>query len=68
MKEINLKPCPFCDGEAEISIGRNSFQDAEIECTKCYANIGCYDNHGDDESAKELNIKDSVKHWNKRSK
>lgn len=29
MEEIELKPCPFCGGEAEINVDREAVEDTE---------------------------------------
>lgn len=38
MKNIELKPCPFCGGEAEISHGRFDGKDTSyVVCKRCMA-------------------------------
>lgn len=40
MKETELKPCPFCGGEAEIKKGKINLDDyVQVHCTKCGASI-----------------------------
>jgi Lar family restriction alleviation protein len=38
-KEVELKPCPFCGGEAEISEGTN--RSWEVTCLNC--GVGTYE-------------------------
>ena len=38
MENINLKPCPFCGMDAELTLRGNAFtkkRNAEIKCTNC---------------------------------
>lgn len=39
MSEINLLPCPFCGGEAEL-VGRRHW----VRCKRCAVESGYYDN------------------------
>ena len=54
MKEIELKPCPFCEGKAEIT----SYHNAAIfvQCTDCYATFPHFD-------SKE----EAIEAWNRRA-
>ncbi len=47
MEEIELKPCPFCGGEAEINVDREAVEDTEkrhwaytVVCKRCCATSG----------------------------
>lgn len=62
----DLKPCPFCGGDAMSSQGLSSFEDCEISCIKCDANGGNFDNHGDDAGAYQENYRDALTAWNTR--
>ena len=54
MSETELKPCPFCGGEAKLNIGKISLYDGiyptkyelrvsvAIKCTQCYMSEGEY--------------------------
>lgn len=54
MKEIELKPCPFCGGEAKIK--KNILnEDIYVECRSCYSRT---DGFGIAEYA--------IEQWNKR--
>jgi Lar family restriction alleviation protein len=37
---VNLKPCPFCGGEAESYVSRT---DALVRCERCPADMGVFD-------------------------
>ena len=64
-----LKPCPFCNGEAEIiiSVGRtNTFP--YIECTKCKAYMGSRNSSWSADKG-QLNFEteeEAIKMWNTR--
>ena len=72
IENIELKPCPFCGGEAKASSWHNCnypIMEARIECTKCYAQsgtesagnkLGCHD------ASNGLHIKKAADIWNKR--
>lgn len=54
MKEIELKPCPFCGGEAKIK--KNILnEDIYVECRNCYSRT---DGFGITEYA--------IEQWNRR--
>lgn len=36
MKKAELKPCPFCGGEAELLIDESKYYKSAVICTKCY--------------------------------
>ena len=54
MKEIELKPCPFCEGKAEITSYHNAV--IFVQCTDCYATFPHFD-------SKE----EAIEAWNRRA-
>ena len=59
-KNSNLKPCPFCAGDAELHTKRGFHQEligAWVQCKECCVNTPTYQT---EESA--------VEHWNSRKK
>lgn len=63
---MELKPCPFCGGEASLSEGRkNSMPHAYVECLECGASS--------DISEKPVlkyntdSVDEVIEKWNKRS-
>ena len=38
-KLMDLKPCPFCGGEAQIVFADNEIQAYFIECKKCAVSV-----------------------------
>lgn len=69
MSDIELKPCPFCGGEAiirtqiiQISDGVPAYQNARVECKKCRATSSTFidkDNNG-------MHIFSVIEAWNRR--
>jgi Lar family restriction alleviation protein len=59
MTPEQLKPCPFCGGEAEIKDMRDNR--IHIKCFKCLCQFGEVWN-------KNGGINELIKAWNKRSK
>ena len=58
--KIELKPCPFCGGEAELKIietmtHSSLYRENEVYCLDCYATTDKY-------TTQEL----AIKAWNKR--
>lgn len=47
---IELKPCPFCGGNAYIGNGRTW-----VRCVECGAETGCYDTE-----------EEAIEAWNRR--
>ena len=65
-----LKPCPFCGGEAEIVVGMHHFSDAKVCCTECYAESGLFDEsggYGRGEALEKKNRLAAASAWNKRA-
>ena len=52
-----LKPCPFCGGEAELLIVPGKQTKWVIRCRKCFANNGAF-----------VSDHDAVEAWNRRAK
>ena len=61
--EPELKPCPFCGGEAEAHRGLQATQDIEIRCKKCAASTGNYD----DWHEVHENLAEAAEAWNRRA-
>jgi len=68
-EHINLLPCPFCGGKAEIAIGEHNFYDAKIRCSNCSAEGPLFDDNYDRElnQSSLANTEEAAKHWNSRS-
>lgn len=73
MTDLDLKPCPFCDGEAELDTlqGFRPFDGGPIEdrvvvyCLSCSADMGeCYSDHGELSTSQLKEI--VVNMWNRR--
>lgn len=70
-----LKPCPFCGGEAIIRIHKERSSMFEylgygenaacVACTKCGCNTGYYLPHYDQDE--NYHIKQATKAWNRRA-
>lgn len=60
MKEIELKPCPFCGGEAKMHKLREFASLYTVNCTShwCYATYGGYEH---------VTAIDAAKKWNTRA-
>ena len=56
MKETELKPCPFCGGEAKLE--KADMGCWKIKCTKCPCDFGRY---------WYLRKRDAKKAWNRRA-
>lgn len=61
-----LKPCPFCGGEAYFQEKYHVFQDIEIGCSDCTASGPLFNEYGDNDDALEKNRANAIKHWNTR--
>lgn len=53
INNIELKPCPFCGGEAQVL---NVVHHYMVCCTKCYGMVGLFDKE-----------RSAIKAWNRRS-
>lgn len=55
---MELKPCPFCGGEAEVSYGYTFGAEYQYQpnCTKCYCSLGIYDSE-----------EEAIEAWNRRT-
>ena len=65
-----MKPCPFCGGEAEMLIGMHHFSDAKVSCKNCSAESGLFDESEGFERSDELagrNADAAAKAWNTRT-
>lgn len=61
-----LKPCPFCGGEAELSCGfYNAVDYATVMCTDCGAKI-CFDSDHDPELTFDAMEEAAIRDWNRR--
>ena len=59
-----LKPCPFCGGKAEISVGRFDGKDTSfVLCTKCEARGEFFV-----VSPKYASDEKAIEAWNRRAK
>ena len=64
---IELKPCPFCGGEAKlitsITVGAHAKPIARVYCTDCKISLSWFcDNNNDG-----MFIEEAVNAWNKRA-
>lgn len=65
--EIELKPCPFCGGEAEFSSGYcNDLNYARVDCTNCSAGVYNDSDRDPDATIDELE-KSVLEDWNRRT-
>ena len=55
MQEIELKPCPFCGGEAEVNLFLGNYC---VTCTNCMGAIF---------PAKGMTREEAIETWNTRS-
>lgn len=55
MTEIELKPCPFCGGKAEVTVFLGNYM---VACTACPASIF---------PCKGMTKDEAVKTWNRRA-
>lgn len=75
MKEIELKPCPFCGGEAEVKKTKIYYDDAvQIHCTECNVhttalpfNCKMYFDGKNGYMTEQTAIERTVKKWNRRA-
>lgn len=56
MSEIELKPCPFCDGQAEVVRVTDKYPNYVINCHKCRISTAWY-----------ADVKQLSEFWNKRA-
>lgn len=59
----DLKPCPFCGGEARLDIGKMVFTDAEVSCEGC----GTCGPNCDDGAGQEASTRLAIAAWNTRA-
>ncbi|MGN0553360.1 MAG: Lar family restriction alleviation protein [Oscillospiraceae bacterium] len=64
MREIKLKPCPFCGGEVELEHVDNEFY--MISCSKC-SSATSFGYTYKDGTARDATRAETVKAWNRRS-
>lgn len=64
VKQEELKPCPFCGGEAALICGEHAFVDFKVRCThdNCWAESGLF--NGPDSNT---NRSETIAAWNRRS-
>lgn len=75
MNEIELKPCPFCGGKAEIRRCKVYLDEAmEVHCTECgtsqpkeLTNHRMYTNGGEIFMTEEMAIEKITSRWNRRA-
>ena len=63
-KDVNLKPCPFCGGEAKLII-KKSFDNVLVQCSKCYCRTPYCDNPFEYKNIYERK-ESAIKIWNRR--
>lgn len=63
MAMTELKPCPFCGGEAEITEYHLSY---EVECSACEATLATSFSIYADDDEKSSVRNELVKAWNRR--
>ena len=62
---LTLKPCPFCDGEAEVVIDKYEYTtEIYVQCNECFCKTDTYVNIRD--RTDEECIKYAVEDWNRR--
>ena len=59
--ETELKPCPFCDGEAEIDYALLDFGCRGVHCNNCGVYVFDYDSYGFDYDPEK-----AIEKWNMR--
>lgn len=72
IKRRTLKPCPFCGGEAKITLGEYSrpeegYEYYEIQCKECFASVTGESRNTYREDIGKA-IFSAVDKWNKRTK
>ena len=65
-KNVELKPCPFCGGQAEVRQFANPKNWYSVECVECHCGTdGFRYNHRD--ASDDENIKLNALVWNRRT-
>lgn len=62
-----LKPCPFCGGEAKVEIGLHNFDDAQVDCQQCGASGPLHDEAPFRDGARDYNRAEAIAAWNQRA-
>lgn len=66
-KNAELKPCPFCGGEAKLASQKWGLSFAYVKCSKCHAKI-CVDKIKLPGVPLELLSEMAISEWNRRAK
>lgn len=69
MNELELRPCPFCGGEAELcksygNDGQVHYDTAYVRCTKCHAKTKTVITNG--YYGVKTTARDVMNDWNRR--
>ena len=62
MSKINLKPCPFCGGEAEAVYAPNDINRWGVQCKSCGCTVEVEEWKGVEDTKEN-----AVKSWNRRA-